>query len=288
MRSPEISGMIKKQSILLLLTVTFSIRHWRMVGPLGIEPRTAGLRGRCSTDWAKNPLRVSIRENTKRQAKYWHQQWAHFWENLRFEITENIYTPSVGKNIYRHIPNILTCWRIFGSGMIFFWMIHRSFWVGHWKLIFLVALLSTDWLDGYLARKHDWISSLWKILDPIADKILLNGLLVMMIFLSETSLSPLLVGLIIMREVSITLWRIILARKHIIVPADTSWKVKTLLQTFYCVIACLWVFGIRNTYWNFSAWIQGIFHGWLFLICAITLYSGYIMVWRFYVAKKHS
>gem|GEM_PF-1296792 len=44
----------------------------------------------------------------------------------------------------------------------------------------------------------------------------------MNIFLPEMSLSPLFVGLIIMRETSITLWRIVLAHKHIIVPADTS------------------------------------------------------------------
>jgi len=231
---------------------------------------------------------VSIRENTKRQAKYWQEEWALFWEDLRFEITENIYTLSVNKSIYKHIPNFLTYLRIFGSIIVFYWMIDESFWIGYWKFICLIVLLSTDWLDGFLARKYHWINSLWKILDPIADKILLNGLLVMNIFLPEMSLSPLFVGLIIMRETSITLWRIVLAHKHIIVPADTSWKVKTLLQTFYCVIACLWVFGIRNTYWNFSVWIQGLFHGWLFLICAITLYSGCIMIWRFYVVKKHS
>lgn len=48
-----------------------------LVGPLGIEPRTAGLRGRCSTDWAKNPSGVSIRENTKRQGRKWY--FLHCW-----------------------------------------------------------------------------------------------------------------------------------------------------------------------------------------------------------------
>ncbi len=190
------------------------------------------------------------------------------------------------KNIYRHIPNILTFTRIIGSIFVFFWMIDKSFWYGYWKIIILALLMSTDWLDGFLARRYNWISKLGKIMDPIADKILLNGLIIAMIVLPELNFSAILVGLMIFREVGITIWRIILARRGAIIPADTSGKIKTVLQSILCIVWPIWIFGIRQWYWpednSIRMWLTGLFYS----IVTITLISGTIILYKFYFPRK--
>jgi CDP-diacylglycerol---glycerol-3-phosphate 3-phosphatidyltransferase len=190
------------------------------------------------------------------------------------------------KSIYRHIPNILTFIRIFGSCFIFFWMIQQSFWLGYGKMLFLIGLLWTDWLDGFLARRYQWISPLWKILDPIADKILLNGIMIAMIVLPELRLPWFLVGLILFREIGITLWRIMLANRGAIIPADTSWKIKTILQSILCILGCVWIFGIRHHYWPMNRFIWMGLMGLFYTIVLITLVSGIIILWKFYFQKK--
>jgi CDP-diacylglycerol---glycerol-3-phosphate 3-phosphatidyltransferase len=190
------------------------------------------------------------------------------------------------KNIYRHIPNILTIIRIVGAGVIFYW-IYRGDFFEIWKIFVLVLLLSTDWLDGWVARRYNWISAFWKILDPIADKVILNGLLITMIFFPEISLSPLLVGLVLFREIGITVWRIVLANKDIIVPADSSGKIKTWLQTFFCIAVCIWIYGIRADIWHRSTWFTYVFIGLFLSIVIITLLSWVSMIWKFYFQKKH-
>ena len=71
------------------------------------------------------------------------------------------------------LPNIITVARILLAPVVFALLFVPSFtarFVG-W-ILFLIAAFSDLW-DGYLARKHGWISDFGKLLDPIADKLLL-------------------------------------------------------------------------------------------------------------------
>ncbi len=101
--------------------------------------------------------------------------------------------------------------------------------------IFLVASF-TDFLDGYLARKNNLVTDLGKFLDPIADKMLING---MMIFLAlnftsirETNLTfPFfLVILMEIRDLIVDGLRFMCAKKHVVIAANIFGKAKTVLQ----------------------------------------------------------
>jgi len=85
----------------------------------------------------------------------------------------------------------------------------------------------TDLLDGELARRHGWITDFGKIADPIADKALTGSALVTLSALG--ALSWWVTGIIMVREVGVTLLRFWVIRRGVI-PASRGGKVKTVLQ----------------------------------------------------------
>jgi CDP-diacylglycerol--glycerol-3-phosphate 3-phosphatidyltransferase len=94
-------------------------------------------------------------------------------------------------------------------------------------VIFTIASL-TDWLDGAIARRYNLITDLGKLLDPLADKILITGTLVGLV---ERHVAPMwMVVLIIAREFLITGLRTIAAHKQVILAAEKVGKHKTISQ----------------------------------------------------------
>jgi CDP-diacylglycerol---glycerol-3-phosphate 3-phosphatidyltransferase len=101
-------------------------------------------------------------------------------------------------------------------------------------LIFCLIIFS-DFLDGYVARKFNQTTNLGKILDPLADKILVTTMLV---FYTEQGLIPFYwTSLIIFREYSVMGLRVIASMKKIVIKADFLGKIKTVLQ--FSLILCL-------------------------------------------------
>ncbi|MFA7676545.1 MAG: CDP-diacylglycerol--glycerol-3-phosphate 3-phosphatidyltransferase [Candidatus Omnitrophota bacterium] len=101
-------------------------------------------------------------------------------------------------------------------------------------IVFILASL-TDLLDGYLARKKDLVSDLGKILDPIADKILIIG--IFCAFLELGVINAWMVTLIMLREFIITGLRFYGLNKGVILEARRLGKHKTVSQiTGICVI----------------------------------------------------
>ncbi len=93
--------------------------------------------------------------------------------------------------------------------------------------IFLAATL-TDVLDGHLARRRDQVSTLGKFLDPIADKLLVSAVLIVLV---EKNLAPSWAVVIILgREFIVTGLRSVAAAEGIIIQAQTSGKVKMWAQ----------------------------------------------------------
>ena len=94
-------------------------------------------------------------------------------------------------------------------------------------LIFAVASI-TDKLDGYIAKKYNQITDLGKILDPLADKLLVLAAFV--IFSSDGLMHPVALLVIIARELTITSIRVVIASKGTVVGAAFSGKLKTVVQ----------------------------------------------------------
>lgn len=94
-------------------------------------------------------------------------------------------------------------------------------------LIFIIAA-STDSLDGYIARKKKMITNLGKLLDPLADKLLVSAALIALVDLGRVD--SWIVIVIISREFAVSGLRMIAAAEGIVLAAGPWGKLKTILQ----------------------------------------------------------
>ncbi|WP_105615951.1 CDP-diacylglycerol--glycerol-3-phosphate 3-phosphatidyltransferase [Vallitalea okinawensis] len=106
--------------------------------------------------------------------------------------------------------------------------------------IFIIASL-TDFLDGYLARSRNMVTTFGKFMDPLADKLLVVSALVSLTFLGE--LSPWVVMIIIAREFIISGFRLVAASEGIVIAASWWGKIKTATQMFMIILL---LFNIDN------------------------------------------
>jgi len=139
--------------------------------------------------------------------------------------------------------------------------------------LFLLAS-ATDFLDGYLARKWGSVSRFGKIFDPIADKILIVG--VFIVFTYNGIIPIILTVLIVLREVLLTIIRLVLLSKKVVLAARFSGKVKTFTQTIVLIIIYL----LLIFSYPLNEAINGqIIKSMIFLLTlaamSVTLYSGY-------------
>lgn len=106
-------------------------------------------------------------------------------------------------------------------------------------ILFLLACLS-DWLDGLIARKFNWVSNFGKLWDPIADKILINSVLICFAY---WQMIPAFIPIImIARDVAVDADRMVAAKKNVVVAANIYGKLKTIMQ----MVACIVIFFILN------------------------------------------
>lgn len=104
--------------------------------------------------------------------------------------------------------------------------------------LFILAAL-TDAADGYVARQYQMITNLGKFLDPLADKILTLTAFVM--FTYTGLINPLLVIIIIAREVIISVFRAVAASMQVVIAASSYGKIKTILQISSIIMVHLYI-----------------------------------------------
>lgn len=104
--------------------------------------------------------------------------------------------------------------------------------------IFVVASI-TDFVDGWLARRSDVISSFGKLMDPIADKLLVLGALLPLVI--NDRLAWWVAAVIIAREVAVTVARVVVKRRggEVIAAAQLG-KLKTVVQLWAILLVILW------------------------------------------------
>jgi len=130
-----------------------------------------------------------------------------------------------------NLPNAITAARILLVPVfIYFLFAHPDKAdIGRWWAVLLfVVTISTDGLDGAIARKRGLVTNVGKILDPIADKALIGGALVSLSILNEVYWWVTIT--ILVREIGITVYRFAVIRRKI-VSASGGGKLKTILQS---------------------------------------------------------
>lgn len=161
-----------------------------------------------------------------------------------------------------NLPNKLTLLRI---ALIPIFIIVLM--TGHYAIsavIFIVAS-STDALDGYIARKYDLITNFGKIMDPLADKLLVTAAFVCLVQLGDVAAWMVIV--ILARELTITGLRAVAASEGIVIAAANSGKFKTVLQML-AIVALLF----QN--YPFSLWHIPFAEAILWAAIIMTIVSG--------------
>ncbi|MGF1509576.1 MAG: CDP-diacylglycerol--glycerol-3-phosphate 3-phosphatidyltransferase [Myxococcota bacterium] len=127
-----------------------------------------------------------------------------------------------------NLPNILTAARVVVVPLVMLSVRQAEpWWNGVACSLFALAAL-TDFVDGYLARRWGQVTTFGKIMDPLADKLLVLGALVMLLSLDRVS--PWLVFLLLGREFAVTTLRVLAVAEGLVIAARPMGKQKTVLQ----------------------------------------------------------
>jgi len=132
-------------------------------------------------------------------------------------------------------------------------------------IIFCIASF-TDFLDGYIARKYNLVSNFGKLMDPLADKLLVASAMIVMVQTGD--LAAWIVILILAREFAITALRSLAASEGSVVAASNLGKIKTNFQMFGLILLILKPFVIGIIHINLGLWL-------MYVALFFTLYSGY-------------
>jgi CDP-diacylglycerol--glycerol-3-phosphate 3-phosphatidyltransferase len=127
-----------------------------------------------------------------------------------------------------NLPNILTMGRI-AMIPLCLWILDKDTPIaGFWAALVFTAAALTDVLDGYLARKLGVVSVLGKLIDPLADKLIVMACLVWMVKMDRIPAWAVIV--LLAREFSVTSLRSVAASEGVIISAGQEGKTKTALQ----------------------------------------------------------
>ncbi len=171
-------------------------------------------------------------------------------------------------NIDKNIPNYLTIARIMVIPIIImtFYLDNSKFAHRIAALLFILVSI-TDFFDGYLARKFDVVSSFGKIFDPIADKLLVGCIIIMLVKKGIAGEIPCL--LILTREFLVAGLREFLALIQVSIPISRLAKIKTFTQMFALSALILGSKGSDIMYMDLIGQIA------LWIAALLTIVTGY-------------
>ena len=191
-----------------------------------------------------------------------------------------------------NLPNLLTLGRL-GITLLLVMCLSVSF-LGKYlvALVLFIVATVTDYYDGALARRRGLVTDFGKLMDPLADKILIASAFICLI----PAIPAWVVILIIAREFLITGLRLLASSQNVIMPAErlgkhkTGWQMATVISylLFYGIMQIWYGLGLER-FWIFSGeeveryffqaldWIS---FGILTVTVVLTLYSGVAYFWK--------
>lgn len=155
------------------------------------------------------------------------------------------------------------------------WLADLVEWLSVWRevvavIIFLVAA-ATDWLDGFLARRRGQVTTLGKLLDPVADKLLTTSAFISLV---ELRLAPAwMVVVIVGREFAVSGMRSVAASRGVVISASPWGKGKTVSQVI--AIALLILTGTLERWVSYGG--LGVAALWVVMILALVSMTHYFV-----------
>ncbi len=171
-----------------------------------------------------------------------------------------------------NIPNLLSISRILAVPIFIILMLEPGPARALAAAVVFLFASATDWLDGYLARKWGQVTKMGKLLDPIADKILVASALIILVNINKEDAWLAIAAIVIIgREFAVTGLRAIASGEGIVIPAETTGKYKTGTQ----IVAIL---SFVLDYHMETSWLTTL--GWTALVIAVIL-SAYSAIQYF-------
>ncbi|MGA3279534.1 MAG: CDP-diacylglycerol--glycerol-3-phosphate 3-phosphatidyltransferase [Smithella sp.] len=165
-----------------------------------------------------------------------------------------------------NLPNTITLLRISVVPFLFILLLSPGeFWSLILAILFVIASI-TDFFDGYIARKYQMITTMGKFLDPIADKIMVNTAMILMIPIGR--IPAWIVAITIIRDLIVDVIRSIASSEGIYIQASTLGKQKTVTQII-AVTALI----IHYSIFGINAHAVGIVI--LYIALVLTIFSGF-------------
>jgi len=178
----------------------------------------------------------------------------------------------------KYLPNALTITRILVTPFLLTLLFFDSL-VGYgWALALFVYASISDWADGKVARHYGTGSALGQFLDPIADKVLVLGTFIALVFILPEYVTWWLVALIALRDVSVTGLRLWLKRGGKTLKTSRWAKLKTTFQLTFLIAVLLLLTGSKTVEpvrgWAIMT-LESPFIFWgLVAVTAVTLWTG--------------
>ena len=139
------------------------------------------------------------------------------------------------------LPNVLTVLRIVMVPVIVVALLEQTPNADTIAAVVFAVAAFTDGLDGYIARSRGSVTTFGKLMDPLADKLLIIAPLISLVSLER--IAPWVAMVIIARELAVTMLRMVAVERGVVIAASWLGKAKTILQ----VAAIFAVIAIENT-----------------------------------------
>lgn len=168
------------------------------------------------------------------------------------------------------LPNLLSLFRILIIPLLVYLLTYTDRYSAFLAAALFIFAALTDFFDGYLARRTQSVSDVGKILDPLADKLMVASALIMLAAMdrpNEPSVPAWLVVVILARETAVTVIRGIALAEGIVMQAESLGKYKFILQAF-AIVALM----VHYRYWGLDFFAAGVYF--LTLSAVVAIWSG--------------
>ncbi len=173
-----------------------------------------------------------------------------------------------------NLANQITAARLLVSVLLFVTLAFH--WYGVSLFLFILGA-STDWIDGYIARSRNLVTQIGRIMDPLADKIIIAGTFIFLSAIPESGIPAWMTVVVICREFVVTVLRSFMEQTGTDFSAKMPGKIKMVLQCAAAVASLILLISLPNAPgWltptvTFLAWamvLSTLYSGWLYIVAA--------------------
>jgi len=183
-----------------------------------------------------------------------------------------------------NIANRITLLRIFATFVFMFFLFCHGLWAKVSALVIFILAALSDFYDGFIARKKNIISDFGKLMDPIADKILV--LSAFAAFVQLQLIEAWMFVIIFSREILISSLRFFALSKGKILSASSAGKHKTFSQMLVVLVILIGIL-LKEIMLEFYVWspawerfLHNAIYIMMLITVALTIYSGISYLWK--------